>query len=319
MGVGVEEAVFQHFADDQARGVHGDAMAVEAGGVEGGQIVNLDAAQPLLHHQAARRMLPVDARHVDELLTLEVLAEAVGVATLAAVVQLLAQGVGELVGHLHRIERHEAGQPLAHQMGDVAEDVEVGVNQALDARPLHLDHHVRPVGQQRGVDLGQRGRGDGRGVEGGEDFRQRPAQLSLDQRQDRLPRVGRHVVLQVAQFGQHCRRQDFRPRAGDLAQLDERRAKLLQRQPQPHGRRHALRLLDAAPQQPPRDVEPVGQPQLSYHRAKAVAGQHLGDAAVARQMARAQAEQDRISEQRTASCSFGTAWMIAYPPGGHHM
>ncbi len=171
VGVGVEEAVVQHFLDDEARGVHGDAVAVEAGGVEGGQIVDLDAAQPLLHHQAARRKFPVDARHVDVLFVREVLAEAVGVAPLAAIVQLFAQGVGELLGHFHRVERHEAGQPLAHQVGDVAEDVEVGVDQALDARPLDFDHHVRAVGQQRRVDLGQRGRGDGRGVEGGEDLR----------------------------------------------------------------------------------------------------------------------------------------------------
>ncbi len=86
MGVGVEEAVFQHFLDDQARGVEGDARAVEAGGVEGGQVVDLDAAQPLLHHQAAGGVLPVDARDAQVCLIGEVLAEAVGVAPFAAVV-----------------------------------------------------------------------------------------------------------------------------------------------------------------------------------------------------------------------------------------
>ena len=94
-------------------------------------------------------------------------------------------------------ERTEVQVPLeagedAHQESDVPQVV---VDDALDARILHLHRDLSPVVQRGPVHLRQRRRRDRLLVEAGENVRERPFELALDPPLDDRERSWRHLVL----------------------------------------------------------------------------------------------------------------------------
>ena len=153
------------------------------------------------------------------------------------------------------------------------------------------------VSQTRAVHLA-----DGRGrerllVEAHEQIRELDAERALDCSLIALERHRRHVVLELLQLDDHVRRQDVGARRGDLPELDERRAEVLEHQPHAHapartrgarGRRGSPRS-DAISSALPL-LRPAGgceslplrgrpSPTPAHDLAEAVAHEHRGDVA----------------------------------------
>ena len=64
MGIGMEEAVAEHHLQHHAGPVHRHLLAVDAGAVQGGEVVHLDAVDPLQRQDPAGRLLPEDTRKI---------------------------------------------------------------------------------------------------------------------------------------------------------------------------------------------------------------------------------------------------------------
>lgn len=99
-----------------------------------------------------------------------------------------------------------------------------------DAGPTHLDHDLRAVVERGGVRLTDQCSGQRDRVEGGEVRRHRLAEVGSQGREDALRRHGWDVVLQLCQLGLVVWGQQVGAGRKDLAEFDEHRAKLLQRQ-----------------------------------------------------------------------------------------
>jgi hypothetical protein len=98
----------------------------------------------------------------------EILEKALGVAGLAAIVQFGTKRRGEFFGQAGRVIKTSPGETFVGQAGQAAHDGEIGFDGLLDVRPLHFDDDLGAVGQQGGINLGQRGRGDWLRIEGQE-------------------------------------------------------------------------------------------------------------------------------------------------------
>ena len=108
----------------------------------------------------------------------------------------------------------------------------------------------RPFGQRRAVHLADRRRGERHLVELGEQPLDRLAELLADRPLDIGERERPHVVLKAAQLGDDVRRHDVGPRREQLAELDERRAELVEHLAQVPAARGALDRRIAVPVRP---------------------------------------------------------------------
>ncbi len=82
------------------------------------------------------------------------------------------------------------------------------------------------------MDLADRSGGHRHRIELAEQPLDRLAEALLDYLRDLLVRKRRHVVLEAPELGDDVRRQDVRPHREQLAELDERRAELVEHLPQ---------------------------------------------------------------------------------------
>jgi hypothetical protein len=98
------------------------------------------------------------------------------------------------------------------------------------------------------MDLGDRGRGDGLLVDLEEDLLERPPEVLFDRAPDLRERERRHLVLERGQRLDESRREDVRPGADDLADLDEGRAEPLEEK----GEGRAQAAAKASPSDPER-------------------------------------------------------------------
>ncbi len=162
----------------------------------------------------------------------EVAEEALGVSCLVPVVELLADRAGELVDDLARVDEVEHPYPLLCQSRRLVHQLEIGLDLARSVRPLHLDGDSPAVRQHRAVHLADRGSRDRVGVELEEEPLDRLPELLSDHPLDLGERNGPHVVLEPAQLGDDVRRDDVWARREQLAELDERRAELVEHLPQ---------------------------------------------------------------------------------------
>ncbi len=123
---------------------------------------------------------------------------------------------------------------LRHALGELrqtGEDVEIDADLLFDAGVLHLHHHRFARLERGGVHLADRRRGQRLLAEPGKQLFQRLAQLAFDHRPHRLGRISRRVFLQLLQLLGQRQTDQVGPRAEHLAQLDERRPELRERQP----------------------------------------------------------------------------------------
>ncbi len=153
----------------------------------------------------------------------------------------LAPQVHLAAGVLHELA-DELGRPVAgeEELEERAQDAQqdgVAVQGLADARLDHLDDHRVPFERRRPVDLGDRGRAGGDGVDPGVHLRDRPLDVPLDQPEVAVEGDHRQPVEQVLELVGDGRRQDVLPQGEHLAQLDVGGAQDLQPPPQLHGER----------------------------------------------------------------------------------
>jgi hypothetical protein len=146
MGVGVKEPVLQDLFDDHPGCVEADAVAVVSGRVQRGDVVYLDAANPLHHQHPAGSVLPVDLRDVKIRLVGEIGPEPVGIVPLAVEIQFRPQGGGEFLHDARQVVEFSQGSTRLQKARHVRQNVQVHVNGRLYVGALDLDDDLRAVG-----------------------------------------------------------------------------------------------------------------------------------------------------------------------------
>lgn len=156
----------------------------------------------------------------------EVGGNAFGAAPLADVIQLRAQGLGELLGEPDEVVAVRNLPAASRRGGHVSENFQVLLDLFNDTGPAHLNDNFSAVRHGGPVSLADRRRRERRPVEGGEQSRQWLPEL---RRNHRLDLVGGHrwgLVLQLRQLRLVVRGEEIGPCRDDLPELDEGRAQL---------------------------------------------------------------------------------------------
>ncbi len=203
-----------------------------SGVVERVDVGQLHAVDELECEHARACVAPVDARDANARVAGEVVAEAVGVARLAAVVELLADVARELVDDPARVDEVEPAQPVLGEARGLVQQRDVGLDLGGRVGALHLDRDAAAVREDRAVHLADRSGRDGHPVELEEEPLDRQPQLLLDHRLGLLVRERRHVVLQAAELRDDVRREDVRAGGEQLPELHERRPELVEHRAQ---------------------------------------------------------------------------------------
>ena len=172
--------------------------------------------------------VPQRLRHPQLRIRRQVLAEARQVGRFGLVVQLHAQGGGELVQPVG--EAHPAADPgqVVGGAGEAAQHGDIRAQLRGDVRLLHLDRHLAAVMEHGAMDLGDGGAAQRFRIEHGKQFSDRRLKLFLDHRADLFHRDGRHLLLHPLQRGHVLQRDHVRARGQHLAEFDEGRPQRLQ-------------------------------------------------------------------------------------------
>jgi hypothetical protein len=228
MGIGVEEALDQDLVQVALEQLVRQRRAIQVQPAQrshGGHLGPGDVR----HREDRRGGVVLDRLGDDETVVgLQDSSEADQVAGLPPEIELVLQCPTELVEQLR-----EAIAPscLAVAVGEgrqIGEGGHVLGDLLADSRPLHLDDDRAAVAHRRPVDLAERSRCQGSGVEGAEGVGQPGAQLGLHDVLHLVEPERLHVVLEAGQgFGVH-RRDEVGAGREELAQLDERGAHGLQ-------------------------------------------------------------------------------------------
>ena len=155
MRVGVHEVVDEDLFQVGVVQLARQLRTADAGVVDGGEVVDLDAGHVFQGQHAAGGVVPEDIRDVDAGIIREVGGEAIGVVPLGDEIQFGAGGGRELGVKLIQVDAAcDPAIPLqpAQRQPDRRQ---VGGNQPLDSGALHLDHDLRPVHQTGPVHLGK--------------------------------------------------------------------------------------------------------------------------------------------------------------------
>ena len=231
----MEEAV-----GDEHLHLHGDEpldepLAYRRGEALGGVL----QPEPLgsLHRQdAGGGVVPEHLRDHEPLPPGEVAPEAVHRAALLGEVEFAERVAPELGKELHEVRPlraawREPGEPP----DETAEHGHVGAHPLADAGALHLDGDALAARKDGEVDLRQRGRRHGFGIERAERRLHAAAELALDDGADLGEGERWHALLEHFECGDVLGGEHVGPGAEDLAELDERRSQVEQRGHEPLG------------------------------------------------------------------------------------
>ena len=144
-----------------------------------------------------------------------------GVLALLAKVEFLAQAVLELADHLHHAVAGTERGVFRREARHLVQDLDVDLDPLAYTRPLDFDRHLVAVAQDGLVNLRHRGGGERLAAERLEQFRNRRAQLGLDDPDDLVGRDRGNRALKAHQGVDIARRHDIRACAQELAELDE--------------------------------------------------------------------------------------------------
>ena len=276
----MEEAVLEDHLGGHAGRQFGEGATVDAGLVECFGVIDLDAADALEGQHARRGRLPDDPRDVHLVVLREVRREALRVASLAQVVQLGPQRLGELVGQPDDVVVAGRLPVPAGMHSHVSQYLQVLCDLLHDAGPAHLDDHLGAVEQRGSVRLTDRRCGQRDDLEARERGLGVVTELVGDELADRVAGHGRRGVLQLGQLDLVLGTEQVRARREDLPELDERRAELLERQPYVLWLRVGL-LARLVAEQPAMKRHAALETEHAHEIAQPVTRERLGDLAVA--------------------------------------
>ena len=291
MRIGVEEAVLDDHLQHRLRAALRQQHAVEPGGVHPRQLMAGNAVDALLHIDPLAGPVPVDGRDDDVLAPGEMGGDTLGVVALALQVQLAAQRAPELAHQAGRLVGAQVGPLVLGQLRQALEQAQIGLDDRADAGPAHLDDDLGAVVQLRAVHLRDRGRRQRLGIEAGEDLLGRRAQVLGELGAHHLDRHRRRLTVQLFEFGDPGRAEQVGAAGQDLAELDEGRPQILERHAQLHRR-----------------IQPRQVGGMVHAQHMAGAGQPIGPAEPAHQIAQAVADEDRrdlLQPAEIAGCRQG--------------
>ena len=150
-------------------------------------------------------------------------------------VELLHDRLGEQFDQRRWVGQRSDGDPADEVRCQPGHHPQVLAHQSGDAGSLDLDHDLLSRVQRCRVDLGDRGRGERRAVEGGEHALERNAEVFFDHRADGVEWLGRHLIAALLELLHELRRKDAFATRDDLAELDVGRSEPLGRSPKTNG------------------------------------------------------------------------------------
>ena len=150
-------------------------------------------------------------------------------------VKLSLEAALEFPGQRQRFVRGQEGEPALGELGQVLEDVEIGLDDLGDVRAADLQRDGAAIAEDRPVNLGDRRRGHRDGIEREEDLFERPAVVLGEDLLDLAEGERPDVIAQRGQFDGVSFGDDIGPGAQDLAQFHERRPQILADQLQSAG------------------------------------------------------------------------------------
>ena len=157
--------------------------------------VSVDA----LHHQhMGGGVFPKKGGGGDEIDPLVELVEFFQIGGLGLEIHFLLSHQPHFVQYL--VEIHQSAHRRVFQkLAGLLQQHNVPAHNVVNAFPLHLDHHVLPGFQHRGVGLGDGRAAQSLGVKGGKHFLQRPAVGGFHNGNHLLVGHGRHLRAQLRQ------------------------------------------------------------------------------------------------------------------------
>ncbi len=157
------------------------------------------------------------------------------IANLDTEVEFLVERNGEAVREVADADRTGPRRPAVQYLGKPQGDVEVAVDDRTDARTPHLDDDLLPGAEPGTMHLRDGSCGQRFGFQLSEHLAGRRTEFSGKQALDLVPCDGSGPILELAELGDEFVRQQITPGRQDLAQLDERAARVVQCQTQPPG------------------------------------------------------------------------------------
>ena len=267
----MEEALVEDLLDVGVGHGEGGLPAVDAGRLDGLDVADLDGRHIGQGEEAPARPLPHDGRAAHLGAVPEGLGEALGVAGLVEIVELLGGRAGELLDERRHVRALGDGSVARDPAGRPAQRRQVDVGHLLDGGTLDLHDHVPEAHvaglrarQPRPMRLPERGGRQRLGLELLVGFRQGQAQLRLGDPPDRVEGHRRRLVLEAGELVGDGGRQHVEAGRHELAELDHEPAELGGQRMEAH-RRGAQALLAAPlgqPAQPQARQYPVEEPLL---------------------------------------------------------
>ncbi|OQA28532.1 MAG: hypothetical protein BWY57_03495 [Betaproteobacteria bacterium ADurb.Bin341] len=192
--------------------------------------VDLDAFQLFQHQHLVGAEFFVNKGYLDRRVSVENFSEFKRVVHFTLEIHLHADRLIELFHDAVEVQVAQLFDMPFEQGDEAAQQVDVCVDQHLDARPLYFhDHRLAGGCQACRVHLGKRSRAQGLLGKINEKLAERSSVLGLYHFDRFGQRQGFNTVLQPSQLVGDAIRQQIPPRAEHLAELDERRPQTLAR------------------------------------------------------------------------------------------
>ena len=136
MGIGLIKAEVENLFEEIIEKAFGGALQVHICREQAINVIQGDAVNIVHDQDMAMRQVPVDLWREDKRIVCEVLREAGHVGRFQDKIELLVNGIGELLHHLHGIERPAFRKIFFHQRGEHAQHHHVRGDHLIDALTL---------------------------------------------------------------------------------------------------------------------------------------------------------------------------------------
>ena len=280
--IGVEEVVAEHLRVEHAHALGGERLAVDAGGVERGDVVGRDAAHAFQRQHALGGVRPDHLRHVQVGESGQKRRSTLALRAFALQVEFGGERGLDLGDDLARADLVGARMgALDQRRHGLSRAMSAAICFSMSGRST-LTTTSRGASrrrQRRRVHLRDRGRGQRRGVEVREGLARSagPARAST-MRARGFAIERRDAVLQQRQFVGDVGRHQVAARGQDLPELDEDRPEFLQRQAQARAARLRGDSRRGARHERPRQLQPALGRRVVEQVVEAIAQQHAADA-----------------------------------------